>query len=222
MTPKAFDAFNGGLDDQTADLLQQLIEKYEPNVDKHLARLQRGNFKGSDKVLLSRLDKVFIAAASAAGLAQGAGGASRKVRGGIAGTARRVSGLALVGAGVLYVLARARVQGLSASDPKVREALQAVMVVGTAVPLAQGAIDMLGRFGKPSLGVPRDPRTLAIIAAGGAIGLWAGSSAGRGLVDAVRDAFDGVIDGDDYRAYLMNEGQANLDWDSRVDWDESD
>ena len=79
---------------------------------------------------------------------------------------------------------------------------------------------MLGRFAKPSVGIPRDARTVAIIAAGGAVGLWAGGSAGRGLVDAVREAFDGIIDGDNYRPRFIADGRAWPDVYVHEDWGE--
>lgn len=195
MGSKNFGPFDGTLDDDALDLLQILIERFEPRVDKHLARLEKTTLKKSPEAIESRLNKVFLAAAIGAGATQGAGGASRKVGRSLAKKAQRASAGALLGAGVLYILARARVRGFRASDQEVQEALRSLIFLGASVPLAQGVIDLLGRFGRPSLGVPRDPRTVAVIAAGGAVGGWAGITAGQAIIDAVEDAFSGVVEG---------------------------
>ncbi len=182
-----------GGDRLLADSLQKLVEKYEPRVDRHLSRLNKANRKNSPEVTLRRLDRVFIAAAAGAGVVQGVGGAARKVKGGIPAAARRASGVALLGAGVLYVLARARIHGLSVSDSRVQEAIRSLAFASASLPIARGTIDVLARLGRPSVGLPRDPLTVVIMAAGGSVGGWAGAVTGRGLIDAVNDIFSNAV-----------------------------
>ncbi len=183
--------------DTSASLLQGLLAGQEARIDKFLARLNVGNFRGGKEKTVQRLDRVFRIAATGTGAANGVSLASGKIRGGLPTIARRISTMGFASAAALYVVARARLAGIPVSDPRVSEALKNALLMGATVPAAEMALGSLGRMGRASVGLPRDPRTVLVLAAGGALGGWTGEAMGRAVIDTVSESLEGPIIIDD-------------------------
>ncbi len=166
-------------------LITDLLAGQEKIVDALVKRLNIANKGNNPARSLRRLDRIFLVAAAGTGLANGIGVASSKTVGRLSKYAHRISTMGFASAAALYVVARARLLGISSAAPEVAEALRTALLVGATFPAADVALGSLGRLARPSIGVPTDPRSLFVVAAGAAVGGWTGRTLGEGVIDAV-------------------------------------
>lgn len=203
MTDSLFSDSERPLEDEVARVLSNLLNKNEGRVDGFLRRLHID--ENADSRTLRRLDRAFLLAAAATGVAKGVGTTARKNLK-IPGKAiDRASSAALLSLTAIYILAHARVRGVPAGDERVRSAVRDALMASAALPVGQMMIEQLARFARPAVGLPTDPRTWFVMAAGAAGGGIAGNAIGKGIVDSVYSALDDsdididftVIDGDE-------------------------
>ncbi len=185
---KKHDSYSGGsLEDEVSYVLGNLLAKHEHRVDGLLKRLSVGTNDG--RKALRRLDRAFLTVAAGTGVAKGLGSAARRNLKIPAGALNKVSSVGLLSMTALYILGHARVRGISTSDPRVQEAVRNALLASAALPIGQMMLDNLARFARPSVGLPTDPRTWFVIAAGVAGGGISGNAIGQGIVESVYEAF---------------------------------
>ena len=178
------------LEEEVTHVLANLVSKHEHRVDALLRRLR---IIGKDpRKALDRLDRYFLVAAASAGLAKGIGTTARKNLRVPARVVDRAASVGLLSLTVIYILGQARVRGLSTSDERVQNAVRSALLAAASLPVGQMLLENLARFARPAAGLPTDPRTWFVMAAGAAGGGIAGNTVGRGIVDSVNAAFDDV------------------------------
>lgn len=187
MTEPLFSSSGRSLEDEVAYMVGNLLAKHERRVDKFLKRLSVGTNDGQKA--LRRLDVAFLAVAAGTGVAKGVGTTARKNLKIPTRAINRAASVSLLSFTALYILGHARVRGLSTADPRVQDAVRNALMASAALPIGQMLIENLARFARPAVGLPTDPRTWFIMAAGVAGGGIAGNALGKGIVESVYGAF---------------------------------
>jgi hypothetical protein len=116
----------------TLALLDKTLAVQAPLVERHIARLRHNRPNARPREIVRRLNMEFRAATMAAGAGVGAAAASPKVGTGVARRLEAVEAGAFLDATVLYILARANVQGIPIEDVERRRTLFMAVMVGDA------------------------------------------------------------------------------------------
>lgn len=184
-------------EDEAAFLVGSLLDQHQDKVDGVLKKLRIKPESKAGVQALKRLDALLLGVAAASGATKGlavAGRASFKMPRTLM---NRLSSVGLLSATVLYVLAHARVRGISPADARVQSAMRTALTASMSLPVGNAVVENLSRLARPSVGMPRDPRTVAVFAASGAAGGVAGSAFAKAIIETV-DAVFGAVDEEDF------------------------
>lgn len=192
MTERLYTPADGPMEEQVAYVIGNLLAKHEARVDAFLKRLSVGIGTGNKTRELRRLDRAMLMVAAGMGVMKGLGTTARRNLKIPTRVITRISSVGLLSFTALYILGHARVRGLTSTDPRVQDAVRNALMTSAALPVGQLLIENLARFARPSLGLPTDPRTWFVVAAGSAAGGIAGNALGRGIVEGVYGAFGDV------------------------------
>ncbi len=190
MVDYSFGSFDASLEDEVAFMLGSLLAKHEHRVDALLKRLRIG--VGDGRKAAERLDRFFLVATAGVGVAKGFGTTARKNLRVPSRAVDRAATVGLLSVTALYILAQAKIRGLSTTDQRVQNAVRNALMASAALPVGQLLIENLARFARPAFGLPTDPRTWFVMAAGVAGGGIAGNTLGKGIVESVNLAFEDV------------------------------
>lgn len=191
MVHESFDARGAELpyEEEAAFLVASVVDRHQDKVDGFLRKLRIGVGPKTTKKSLKRLDSVLFAVSAVSGASKGLAVAGRRNFGIPQVLLNRLSSAGLLTTTVLYILAHARLRGISATDPRVQSALRTALMASVSLPVGNMVVENLSRFARPSAGMPTDPRTVAVLAVSGAAGGAAGGAFARGIIDAVGAVF---------------------------------
>lgn len=113
-------------------LLDRALELQAPLVERHVDRLRRNRPGATPRQILNRLNAELRAATISAGAGVGAAAAAPGVGTGVALALSGTEMVGFVNATVLYVLARAEVQGIKIEDVERRRTLVMAIMLGDA------------------------------------------------------------------------------------------
>lgn len=190
--------FSGGeaFDSELAQVLSGFLAKYEHKVDGFLKKLRLD--RKDPAASAARLDKMMLAVAAGVGGAKGLGGAARKSVRVPTRTITKSASAALLSFTALYILAQARLRGLSMDDPRTQLAIRNALAAAVALPAGQILVERLGSLGKATPSLPTDPRNLLVIGAGAVAGGYVGKALGSGITEGVYAALGDVAPAPDF------------------------
>jgi hypothetical protein len=113
-------------------LLDRAIEFQTPLTERHIARLRRNRPEATPRQIVSRLNAELRAATISSGAGVGAAAAAPGVGTGAALALSGAEAVAFLNATVLYILARAEVQGIKVDDIERRRTLVMAVMLGDA------------------------------------------------------------------------------------------